>query len=186
MKFLISAIMLSTLCAGCANFTPPAAKHKMGTAGTYWLTYDASRRGTLMVIRHGEVVRSCAEPTPDIARSFANIIGSLANNGQDKRGGGAALTASVTPLSGRNDLVLLAREALFRLCEARANQDISPDRYADIFQDVLEHVKAIAEVEHVAAYHSDTEMQAPSRAEKEEATPKDIESETQPEPPTGP
>lgn len=163
MRFGFTVAISSVLfCTGCANFTPPLSKRQIPAEGTFWLTYDASRRGTLIAMDQGKISRSCAEPAPDIARSFSNIFGSLSDRSTNKQGTGAALTASVTPLPGRNDLVLLAREALFRLCEARGNQDISRERYADIFEDVLEHVKAIAEIEMARSHMMRDDAPAPT------------------------
>ena len=142
-------IVLTFSCAACANLSPLTSTKPIAEEGGHWLTYDASRRGTLLTVRSGQIVRSCAEPAPDAVYSFVNSLkGTLrAPSGSSAEGVDAALNATVQALAGRDNLVLLARESLFRLCEARANQDISSQRYADIFQDILQQVKEIAAAE---------------------------------------
>lgn len=137
------------LLTGCANFTPPISQKPVIQNGSQWLTYDASRRGTLLVAENGRITRSCAEPAPDTATSYANSLkGTLKTpGGTSAESVDAAINSTALALAGRDNLVLLAREALFRLCEARANGDISTKRYADIFQDVLEQIKQISEAE---------------------------------------
>lgn len=150
-----SALLMSPLLLllpGCANLSPLVSQKPIAANGSAWLTYDASRRGTLIVSQDGKIVRSCAEPAPDTAYSFANSLkGSLSTPGGSEASGDASVNATALALAGRDNLVLLARESLFRLCEARANGDISEKRYADIFQDVLQQIKEIAAAERAKA-----------------------------------
>lgn len=148
MRRILSLCMLVVPLAGCANFSPLVSSKPVAANGSSWLIYDASRRGTLVVVKDGEITRSCAEPAPDAAYSFANSFnGSLKLPSGTEGTAAATLNATIEALAGRDNLVLLARESLFRLCEARANGDISDQRYGDIFQDVLQQVKEIAEAQ---------------------------------------
>lgn len=149
MKEIIFISYLSLGLAGCANFSPPISQRSIVQNGSQWLTYDASRRGTLVVSENGKIIRSCAEPAPDTANSFVNSLKGTFKTagGTSAEGVDASLNATALALAGRDNLVLLARESLFRLCEARANGDISEKRYADIFQDVLQQIKEISEAE---------------------------------------
>lgn len=143
----ISSLLLAL--SGCANFTPLVSQKPIIQNGSQWLTYDASRRGTLVVAENGKIIRSCAEPAPDTANSFVNSLKGTFKTagGTSAEGVDASVNATALALAGRDNLVLLARESLFRLCEARANGDISQKRYADIFQDVLQQIKEISEAE---------------------------------------
>jgi len=50
----------------------------------------------------------------------------------------------VAALAGRNDVVLLAREALFRICEASLNGEIEKDGVGPLIKYVFDKVAAIA------------------------------------------
>jgi len=148
MRNLVLVSSLALVLSGCASFSPLVTQKPVAANGSAWLTYDASRRGTLLVSENGKIVRSCAEPAPDAVYSFANSLKASAGGaGGSTTSGEATVNATALALAGRDNLVLLAREALFRLCEARANGDISDKRYADIFQDVLQQIKEIAAAE---------------------------------------
>ncbi len=54
------------------------------------------------------------------------------------------MNATAQALAGRDDLVLLAREALFRICEGSLNGSIKADDVKHLFQDVFQQVKEIA------------------------------------------
>ncbi len=79
----IAVLSISTLCAlvGCANLAPPSQATNLEGGKAYWLSYDASRRGSI-VVPEGQTVRSCSEPAPDVALSFVNSLkGSLTTPG---------------------------------------------------------------------------------------------------------
>ncbi len=149
MKRIFASIILINLSAGCANLSPLTSIKPIAPEGGHWLTYDASRRGTLVTVKGGQIDRSCAEPAPDAVYSFVNQLKGTFKTagGASAEGVDAAINATASALAGRDNLVLLARESLFRLCEARANGDISSDQYARIFSEVLKQVVEIAAVE---------------------------------------
>ncbi len=141
---IISATAL-IMCSACANFTPPATQRTLTQSGVHWITYDSSRRGTLLAVENGKVIRSCAEPAPDTAYSFVNTVsGSSGKKDAAQTEVDLAFNATALALAGRDNLVLLARESLFRLCEARANKDISEADYGAGFVAVLNQITAIA------------------------------------------
>lgn len=149
-----SALIAATALAlsGCANLTPPATQRPLAQEGTHWITYDSSRRGTLLAVENGKVVRSCAEPAPDTAYSFTNsFTGSVKKPEGPEAEVDLALNATALALAGRDNVVLLAREALFRLCEARANNDISQAQYDAQFSAVLTQIKEISDTNKVRA-----------------------------------
>jgi hypothetical protein len=145
---IVTSLALLASSTACANLSPLTSSKRISDAGSYWLTYEASRRGALLSTDGTKIIRSCAEPAPDAAYSFANSLkGKFSLGGASAEGVDAALNATIVALSGRDNLVLLARESLFRLCEARTNGDISPDQYAASFVQVLTSIKEIAEAE---------------------------------------
>ena len=54
-------LALTLLTTGCSHFTSPARKHKI-EEGTYWLDYDASRRGAFFIASSDGKFKTCAEP----------------------------------------------------------------------------------------------------------------------------
>jgi len=140
------AVASCALLASCANLYPPSSKSQIDDKQSYWMSYDASRRGTL-VLAEGSKTRSCSEPAPDVGLSFVNSVkGDLTTpGGTSVTGLDAAANATVVALAGRNDVVLLAREALFRICEASLNGTIRPGDVRPLFITVFEQVTKIAE-----------------------------------------
>lgn len=134
--------------SGCASFHPPSSRKELSPDQSYWMSYDASRRGAIIVAENSKV-RSCAEPTPDVALSFANALkGDFGFPGNTTATGvNATLNATAMALAGRDNVVLLAREALFRICEASINGSIASSDVKPLFQDVFRQVKEIAEAQ---------------------------------------
>ena len=109
------------------------------------MNYDASRRGSI-ILSNGTTTKSCSEPAPDVALSFVNTLkGSLTTpGGLSAQGVDASFSATALALAGRDDVVLLAREALFRICEAQMNNAIKDSEVKPLFNDVFQQVKEIA------------------------------------------
>lgn len=142
------AVVIAVFISGCANFHSPSSRKELSPSQSYWMSYDASRRGTL-IVAEGAKVKTCAEPAPDVGMSFVNTLkgdfklpGDTSATGVD-----AALKATAMALAGRDNVVLLAREALFRICEASINGSIPPSDIKPLFQDVFQQVKEIAEAQ---------------------------------------
>ena len=139
MKRIVGICTLLML-GGCTTFTPPATNKELA-GGTIWLSYDSSRRGTVVVPKNAQY-RFCAEPVPDVALTLANKVTGSAGLANGATGNGAVdLNVTAAELSGRTQTVLLAREALFRLCEASLNNAISQDKYHEHFTSILKLVQ---------------------------------------------
>jgi len=89
-------------------------------------------------------IRSCAEPAPDTAYSFNNAVKANVESGNTTAGGELSFAATVLALAGRDNLVLLARDAMFRLCEASANGTIDDAKYTELYLKVLDQIANIA------------------------------------------
>ena len=140
-----AALFSCVLLASCANLYPPSTKKEIDSNKSHWISYDASRRGALVVPRTSNI-RSCSEPAPDVGLTFVNTLkGSLNNpDGTSVTGVDAAANATVVALAGRNEVVLLAREALFRICEASLNGTIKEEDVAPLIRTVFTEVARIA------------------------------------------
>ena len=145
MKSLIIVLACCTTTA-CANFYPPSRIATLKPNTQYWVSYDASRRGAwLSTDAAGRSVTSCAEPAPDVALSLATT---LKGKGSVPSGASAeaefSATATALALAGRDNVVLLAREAMFRICEEAAAGKIDRTAIVPLFLKIIEQTQAIA------------------------------------------
>ena len=88
---------------------------------------------------------ACAEPAPDAGHSFTTSLKLDGSSGGTTIGADAAAAATLVALAGRDNLVLMTRETMFRLCEARANGFIDDEQYNARFEQLLNKIVEIAE-----------------------------------------
>jgi hypothetical protein len=146
--FTLSALVVTALTSGCANFTSPARHHALNATGPQWIDYDASRRGTLLQTdKEGRLI-GCAEPAPDIGLSQVNKI-KVETTAADNQKNGADLEFSNTAvaLAGRTQLVLALREALFRICESSINMNMTKEDTKLLFKTTLKSLSELTEAE---------------------------------------
>lgn len=143
--YRVAALCSCVMLASCANFYPPSTKKEIDDSTGYWISYDASRRGAL-IVPSGSKIQSCSEPAPDVALTFVNSIkGNLTKpDGTSVTGAEASANATAIALAGRNEVVLLAREALFRICEASLNGTIAKTDVKPLIESVFSDVAKIA------------------------------------------
>jgi hypothetical protein len=144
----LTALASCFLLASCANLYPPSTKKQIDNGSSYWVSYDASRRGALILPKSSQV-RACSEPAPDVGLTFVNTLkGNLTTpDGTSATGIDAAANATVVALAGRNEVVLLAREALFRICEASMNDTIGSGDVRPLIEKVFTDVAEIAKAQ---------------------------------------
>ena len=148
---LKTSVLLGSLalCSACANFSPLTKRTeipRVAEGHAQWLTYDSSRRGTLVLYdKENDRLMSCAEPAPDTGFSFDNSAKLSGSSGSTTIGAEVAFAATLVALAGRDNLVLMTRESMFRLCEARANGFISNTQYNERFGKLLDQIVKIAE-----------------------------------------
>lgn len=112
--------------------------------GAEVVSYPADLRGAYIVGG-----RTCAEPMPDVAllstEKLTGTIKLLSETGQSVEGTAAAdLAAKVAELSGRTSLVLLARDLLYRACEASLNNPgMDQAAYVALFDRVADLVERL-------------------------------------------
>lgn len=141
MKELIVAAFAGLALSACASLTSPARVHELDKGKNYWFDYEGSRRGMILVSstdRAGHpVIRSCAEPSPDVALA----LGAAASAGGQYQGvhasGEGNVTQSVDVLGERTQMVMFFREALFRVCELSLNQNMPPDQIAGLYNEII-------------------------------------------------
>lgn len=122
---MIRLLAIVALLAGCSLPQRRVELLELSNGGQA-LSYPADLRGAY-VSASGRI---CAEPVPDVAlvstEKLTGTIKLLSETGQSIEGTAAAdLAAKVAELSGRTSLVLLARDAMYRICELGADQETS-------------------------------------------------------------
>ncbi len=125
MKYII-LIAVSVIVTGCSSLTDPARKHELDIKKSYWMDYDASRRGALLFGADSSW-KACAEPAPDVA---IGIVAKLAGKGE--------FAQSIVNLAEKTQMVLFLRESLFRLCELSINTNITVDETKDLYKTVID------------------------------------------------
>jgi hypothetical protein len=126
------------LLAGCAARAERTTSIQVDP-GITALNFSADFRG-VYIKRNGQVERLCAEPTTDVAASTSG--GLTLGVGADQLGDTSS--DSATALGGRDALVLITRELLFRACELALNTEASYEQSLALYQAALEMIKAIA------------------------------------------
>jgi hypothetical protein len=148
---LMSAILVL---AGCANFTNSAFVKEMSPEELSGLVTDSTRRVILVFPGvNGGHPRVCAEPPPDVVFEYANRA--LAEGKFREIAGGkleSESSATIENVTHPEKLraILIFREAMYRLCEASINHDLTPEQMERAAASVLKVVARIAEAEILA------------------------------------
>lgn len=125
MKFLI--VMFATLVSACANFNTIARTTHLGLAGEQGtgraIHLDIQQR-LAFVNGEGNI---CSEPSPDALAAYAAAFG-LGASAPTKGSVTADLSTSsaVASVGVRTQSITLMRDALYRMCEAYSNGQMSP------------------------------------------------------------
>ena len=125
MTKFISILALTLLMAACATPQKDARVLSLKDANTDVITYPSELRGAY-VIHTDKGVRYCAEPVPDVAldtlqKLSANLSASQPAAADIQGGVNSEFSSTVVQLAGRSELLLLAREMLYRACELTLN-----------------------------------------------------------------
>jgi hypothetical protein len=159
-KLILLWVFIWVLLGGCAVPQKKVDVVHIGESETYAVAYPTELRGAYFMKR-GDLVRYCAEPVPDVAsetlqKIAAEISATLAAGKEIKGKLDTELGSKIVQLAGRTELILLAREMLYRACELTLNH---PDpgsfqqalnmymRVADLVQDIGRTDRALAEAE---------------------------------------
>lgn len=154
------SLAVALICyAGCS----PTATSVVGTGGTlhklkdgsgYALGFDSRGRGAYMTVfgddnKAKHPLRVCAEPSPDAAANLtaetarkAAVDLSISYQALSLGGKGAGesserATSNIIDVAQRTELVLVLREALYRLCELNLNGVMNDAQAVDAYSRVL-------------------------------------------------
>ncbi|HGF5181850.1 hypothetical protein [Vibrio parahaemolyticus] len=150
MKYTIT-IFFALIASGCSSFTSPARYHELQETKSYWLDYDATRRGA--IVSNGSTDwKSCAEPTPDAAMNLVSkLSGSADIAGKGKVSGNGELNQNIVKLAEKTQMVMFLRESMFRLCELSLNANLTPEQINNLYKSVIDSSIKVIETERLLA-----------------------------------
>lgn len=140
---IVAACALALL-PSCGLFRGPADKHSLERAGTYWMEYDATRRGAVVRVDTQGKVTMLAEPSPDVAMAAAQSLLAKLDYGGIPAELEASLAREVVQLGQRTTTVMVLRDSLYRLSELKQNGGLDADTLK-LFELVL---KAVVDIAH--------------------------------------
>lgn len=171
---LVVSLSLAVLaCASPAaqGVTHPAKVHKLGNKKAYVTTYDGRGRGAYVVVdtkgglKNGDGGKSillCAEPPPDTsanvdysdvlktsvdASAAYELISAAINVDVDRD---VQASSDVVDVVARSELVLLMRDALYRLCEFHLNGTMTAAQVSSNYNELLRMAKTLGQRDNVA------------------------------------
>jgi hypothetical protein len=118
------------------------------------VSYPASLRGAY-VFPNALAAKLCSEPVPDVALASVEKItanlGTTIGSVPISTEAGYELANNAVELAGRTQLVMLAREAMYRACEIAINSPANDQIALDLYQGALAFLETIAEAEQTKA-----------------------------------
>jgi len=146
-KWFLTCFVLMSL-MGCASVTSPARQHILEEGRTYWLDYDASRRGTIIIPKHEKKnIAICAEPAPDVALDIVDRFKANVGTGKVTVGAEVDVEEQVIQLAKRTQTIMFLREALYRLCELSLNHQLDEIQVKDLYEKVIDTAVKMADAE---------------------------------------
>jgi hypothetical protein len=175
-KALIPFAMLAVL--GCANqgsegVAHPAKVHNLKSGkGAFVTTYDSRGRGAYIVVdtagglgnsSEKKSILLCAEPPPDAsgnvdysdalavsveASAAYELIKAAADVGVERD---VSASAEIADVAARSELVLLMRDALYRLCEFHLNGTMTAEQISNNYSDLLRMAKQMGQRDNVSS-----------------------------------
>jgi hypothetical protein len=167
MKRLLSLTngVVSLVVAGCgttSQVVQPSRLHVLDENKAYAVAYDSRGRGSYVSVLQsgGDGARSmkvCAEPAPDAsanlsakaATKFAleanatyQALAAATETGVDTT---QKATSEIVDVAQRTELVLVLREALYRLCELNLNQVMDNTQAREAFDKVLDTTRLLGQ-----------------------------------------
>ncbi len=157
-------LLATAALAGCFSSDQDEARTAViGTSGIDLVSYTGTTRGAY-VWPKDNTAKVCAEPPPDLGLTTARELSANLKAAAEalgpvgapsiEAGGAAKLTSAAFELAGRSQLVLLAREFLYRECELAANfaPGTTPyEKLAEQYAKILDVVVALANADKAQA-----------------------------------
>lgn len=140
LKVIVTGIVVFSL-LGCATPQREVKVLNLDETKSSVLTYPSDLRGAY-IPKTNASLKFCAEPAPDVALdSLQKLATSLQANLPSGVSGGASIStefsSKVVELAGRTQLLLIAREMLFRACELSLNYPSEKDEAFKLYREVV-------------------------------------------------
>lgn len=139
----VSAIALMQ---GCAALGGKTDVDHMDKAGVTVVSYEAESRGAYFANNGSSSAKYCAEPPPDVALKRALEAAGKVDYKEVGAEASAKLSSEAIQLAGRSQLLLLARELLYRTCELSLNGVSGVDAQKN-YDQVVELIKHLGQAE---------------------------------------
>lgn len=163
---------------GCANrgsegAVHPAKVHKLRSEkGAFVTTYDSRGRGAYIVVnttgglKNSSTEKSillCAEPPPDAsgnvdyadalktsveASAAYELIKAAVDVGVERE---VSASSEIVDVAARSELVMLMRDALYRLCEFHLNGTMTPEQISENYTELLRMAKQMGQRDNVSS-----------------------------------
>lgn len=138
------------LLGGCAALGGKTDIDNLGDARATVVSYEAESRGAYFA-HAGVDAQYCAEPPPDVALNrsleLAGEVSGETKGVELSAEARAALASNAVQLAGRTQIVLLARELLYRTCELALNGHLNSTDVKANFEKVVELVEMLGTAE---------------------------------------
>lgn len=153
MRNYLLVMLVAGLLSGCGSLSQSLVSQK--TAKLIQKSLEESEMITLpaqLRVMHIKYVKDgyivCAEPMPDIALSDTfKMLSSIAPDAKIKLENDLQTSTTAIALEGRTQLVLLARDFLYRTCEFTFNGWIKAEDVKEIHQQILTHITMLIETD---------------------------------------
>jgi hypothetical protein len=155
---------LLILVGGCAIPQTTARKVDIDITKSTAITYPAQIRG-VYIFKPGDQLKICSEPVPDVAmesleKLTANLKAKTATELSIEPSLAYELNSKAVELAGRTQLVLLAREMLFRACELSINGEGNPELANQMFTKAIDIIGKMAATDQTRADAARTKADA--------------------------
>ncbi len=152
--FIMIMIVLSVL-SGCATPQREVKMIQITPQMSSVITYPSDVRGTY-VVKDDSALKFCAEPVPDVAlesiqKLTANLKATFAAGQPIDASISGELAVKAVELAGRTQLLLIAREMLYRACEMSLNHPAKLSDAMDMYRIVVDLIKNLGLAEKTQA-----------------------------------
>ncbi|WP_294213279.1 hypothetical protein [uncultured Chryseobacterium sp.] len=160
--FILSYISVLSGCSSTSRISD--LRNEKGKIQAHHVSYDASRRGSLIFTDDKGKMIVISEPPPDVATKLATELGAKADV-MNKVNAELYLqtTKSIAELGKRTSAVNILRDALYKLTELKLNNDTIDDRTFRLFNEILDVAKNVSYAE------LQSEMTETAKAETEKS-----------------
>lgn len=142
----IAFAFCATGLGACAALGGKTDVDELSGANITVVSYEAESRGAYFA-HPGHAANYCAEPPPDVALDRALKTAAKAKSQNIEGELNAELSSKAIQLAGRSQIVLLARELLYRTCEMSLNGKLTDGQINDNYNKVINLISQLGAAE---------------------------------------